>query len=272
MTTVRLIFSILAPFLPRSFIPNSASLDFGNFASRITRADGSVHLDDRQGVFLALSLPPHTRIRLTVDSLATIFRHLLPSGRSFRLRRRSYHPRRRTHSLVRLHHSPTSRRSSQTTRRVLRPRCRLPALRNAVSQHVHEPRGLWRMSGRGGYGRLHVGLASCGGQGSDDGVQGRAMCRYAWSVLTLVLGSQRNLTSSHYRTNVFLSRQSFSTSVKGMEGSKLKTSDKEKRCLRNEWLCRTPRPKRLFCAVLGAAPVLNRPIFFTRPSPPPSRR
>lgn len=159
-----------------------------------------------------------------MDSLATIFRHLLPSRRSFRLRRRSYHPRRRTHSLVRLHHSPTSRRSSQTTRRLLRPRCRLPALRNAMSQHVHEPRSLWRMSGRGGHSRLHVGLASCGGQGSDDGVQGRAMCRYTWSVLTLVLGSQRNLTSLHHRTNVFLSRQPFSTSVKGMEGSKLKTS------------------------------------------------
>lgn len=43
---------ILAMFLPRSFIPNSASLDFGNFAARIIRADGSVHLDDRQGVFL----------------------------------------------------------------------------------------------------------------------------------------------------------------------------------------------------------------------------
>lgn len=53
--------STLAPSLSllHSFIPNSASLDIGNFAAQVTRADDSVHLDDRQGVFprLATFLP-----------------------------------------------------------------------------------------------------------------------------------------------------------------------------------------------------------------------
>lgn len=62
---------VLTPFY--SYVPNVKAIDFGNYAARVVRADGSVQRDTRQGENISLRLSVSTSNPLSIKNLGIFF-------------------------------------------------------------------------------------------------------------------------------------------------------------------------------------------------------